>query len=51
MGVKTNKQMIYLMAVDVLRRWGRDGKVAWEILERINLKNAEKMQCSAVLLR
>ena len=46
---KTHNQMIYLMAVDILRRWG--GKVLWDVLERINQKNAEKMQCAAVALR
>ena len=48
---KTHNQMIYLMAVDILRRWGNSGKVFWDILERINQKNAEKMQCAAVALR
>jgi len=48
---KTHNQMIYLMAVDILRRWGNSGKVLWDILERINQKNAEKMQCAAVALR
>lgn len=49
--MKTHNQMIYLMAVDVLRRWGNAGKVAWDVLERINQKNAEKMECSPVPLR
>lgn len=48
---KTHNQMIYLMAVDILRRWGNSGKVLWDVLERINQKNAEKMQCTAVALR
>lgn len=48
---KTHNQMIYLMAVDILRRWGNSGKVLWDVLERINQKNAEKMQCAAVALR
>lgn len=48
---KTHNQMIYLMAVDILRRWGNSGKVLWDVLERINQKNAEKMQCVAVALR
>ena len=48
---KTHNQMIYLMAVDILRRWGNSGKVLWNVLERINQKNAEKMQCAAVALR
>ena len=48
---KTHNQMIYLMAVDILRRWGNSGKVLWDVLERINQKKAEKMQCAAVALR
>ena len=48
---KTHNQMIYLMAVDILRRWGNSGKVLSDVLERINQKNAEKMQCAAVALR
>ena len=48
---KTHNQMIYLMAVDILRRWGNSGKVLWDVLARINQKNAEKMQCAAVALR
>ena len=48
---KTHNQMIYLMAVDILRRWGNSSKVLWDVLERINQKNAEKMQCAAVALR
>lgn len=48
---KTHNQMIYLMAVDILRRWGNSGKVLWDVLERINQKNAEKMQCAAIALR
>lgn len=41
---KTHNQMIYLMAVDILRRGGNSRKVLWDVLERINQKNAEKMQ-------
>ena len=48
---KTHNQMIYLMAVDILRRWGNSGKVLLDVLERINQKNAEKLQCAAVALR
>lgn len=42
---KQHNEMIYLMALSVLRKLYKDGKVAIDILERINKKNAEKMEC------
>lgn len=41
--------MIYLVSVDVLRSLARRG-VDRKILERLNVKNAEKMNCTVVEL-
>lgn len=46
---ETKRQMIYLVAVDVLRRLLKQG-VDRKILDRLNRRNAEKMHCSIVEL-
>lgn len=42
---KQHNEIIYLAALSVLRKLHKDGKVAIEVLERINVKNAEKTGC------
>lgn len=44
------KQMIYLSALDLIRRMLKDGIASREVLERLNLRNAESMGCKPVAL-
>jgi ribosomal protein S19E (S16A) len=48
---KQHNEIIYLMALSVLRKLYTDGKVRAEILERINQKNAEKMGCTPIPIK
>ena len=48
MNETVRRQMIYLASVDVLRRLFKSGKVALQVVDRLNKKNAEKMGCAAV---
>lgn len=48
---KQHNEIIYLMALSVLRKLYNDGKVAIEVLERINTKNAEKMGCVPIPIK
>ena len=48
MNEQIHKEMIYLASVDVLRRLAIAGNVEMKILERLNLKNAETMDCKVV---
>lgn len=48
---KQHNEIIYLAALSVLRKLYKDGKVAIEVLERINIKNAEKTGCVSIPIR
>lgn len=48
---KQHNEIIYLAALSVLRKLYKDGKVALEVLERINIKNAEKTGCVSIPIR
>ena len=48
MNETVRRQMIYLASVDVLRRLFNSGKVAPQVIDRLNRKNAEIMGCTAV---
>lgn len=48
---KQHNEIIYLMALSVLRKLYTDGKVTAEILERINQKNAEKTGCVPIPIK
>lgn len=48
---KQHNEIIYLMALSVLRKLYTDGKVAADILERINQKNAEKTGCTPIPIK
>lgn len=42
--------VIYLAARDILKRLYENKTVSLEILERLNRKNAEKMDCAVVAI-
>lgn len=44
------KQMIYLSSLDIIRRMLKDGIASREVLERLNRRNAESMECKPVAL-
>lgn len=44
---EVRKQMIYLVSVDVLRRLAERG-IDRKILDRLNKRNAEKMNCAVI---
>ena len=48
MSDEIRRQMIYLASVDVLRRLLRSGKVERKVIDRLNKKNAETMECQVV---
>ncbi len=50
MSDEVRKQMIYLSALDIIRRLLRDGVADREVLERLNRRNAESMGCKPVAL-
>lgn len=41
------KEMLYLASVDVLKRLFKQG-IEKEVIDRLNLKNAEKMGCKVI---
>lgn len=47
MDEEIKKVMIYLVALDVLRRLAERG-VDRELLDRLNKRNAEKMNCAVI---
>ena len=47
MNEEIKKVMIYLVALDVLRRLAEQG-VDKELLDRLNKRNAEKMNCAVI---
>lgn len=48
MSEKMKNNMLYLAAVELLRRMLRDGKYDRKILERLNIRNAETLQSLTV---
>ena len=48
MSEEIRKQMIYLAAVDVLRRLLRSRMIEPTVIDRLNRKNAEAMGCKEV---
>lgn len=47
MMIENKNLMIYLVALDVLRRLAKQG-IDVQILDRLNRRNAEKMNCSLI---
>ena len=47
MAVENKNLMIYLVALDVLRRLAKQG-IDRQTLDRLNKRNAEKMNCSLI---
>lgn len=47
MADEIKKQMIYLVSVDVLKRLIKKG-INRDILERLNKRNADKMNCAVI---
>ena len=50
MSEKMKNNLLYLAAVDLLRRMLRDGKYDRKILERLNIRNAETLNCQPIAL-
>lgn len=50
MNERLKNDMLYLASVDLLRRMLRDGKYDRKILERLNKRNAETLNCQPIAL-